>query len=68
MRVINNGGDRLMAFLRDQLYTPILDRVLKYKLFSLGVFVALLVLTFGSLGGGVIGVTLFPRWLVMRRI
>ena len=61
MRVINNGGDRLMAFLRDQLYTPILERVLKYKLFSLGVFVALLVLTFGSLGGGVIGVTLFPR-------
>ncbi|WP_299106359.1 efflux RND transporter permease subunit [uncultured Winogradskyella sp.] len=61
MRVINTGGDRLMAFLRDRVYTPILNRVLKYKIFSLGVFVALLVLTFGSLGGGVIGVTMFPR-------
>ena len=61
MRVINNGGDRLMGFLRDRLYTPILNRILKYKIFSLGVFVALLVLTIGSLGGGVIGVTLFPR-------
>ncbi|NRD19503.1 efflux RND transporter permease subunit [Winogradskyella eckloniae] len=61
MRVINTFGDRLMAFLRDKIYTPIFDRVLKYKIFSLGVFIALLVLTFGSLGGGVIGVTIFPR-------
>jgi len=61
MRAINNGGDRLMSFLRDSVYTPILNRVLRFKLFSLGVFVALLVLTLGSLGGGVIGVTMFPR-------
>ncbi|RED47225.1 multidrug efflux pump subunit AcrB [Winogradskyella eximia] len=61
MRAINKGGDRFMSFLRDRVYTPILNRVLKYKLFSLGVFVALLVLTIGSLGGGIIGVTLFPR-------
>jgi len=61
MRAINKGGDRFMSFLRDKVYTPILNRVLKYKLFSLGVFVALLVLTIGSLGGGIIGVTLFPR-------
>lgn len=61
MRGINTGGDRLMAFLRDRIYTPILDRVLRYKIFSLGVFIALLVLTFGSLGGGIIGVTIFPR-------
>jgi multidrug efflux pump subunit AcrB len=61
MRFINTGGDRLMSFLRDRVYTPILNRVLRYKIFSLGVFVALLVLTFGSLGGGIIGVTIFPR-------
>lgn len=61
MRAINSGGDRLMSFLRDKVYTPILDRVLKYKIFSLGIFITLLVLTFGSLGGGIIGVTLFPR-------
>ncbi|MUU78013.1 efflux RND transporter permease subunit [Winogradskyella endarachnes] len=61
MRVINTGGDRFMSFLRDKVYSPILERVLKYKIFSLGFFIALLVLTFGSLGGGVIGVTIFPR-------
>ena len=61
MRGINKSGDRFMSYLRDRVYTPILNRVLKYKLFSLGVFIALLILTFGSLGGGIIGVTLFPR-------
>lgn len=61
MRVINTFGDRIMNFLRDRLYTPILRFVLKFKMFSLGVFVALLVLTFGAIGGGIIGVTLFPR-------
>ncbi|MGJ8551000.1 efflux RND transporter permease subunit [Winogradskyella wichelsiae] len=61
MRYINKGGDMLMSFLRDRVYTPILDLVLRFKLFSLGVFIALLVLTLGSLGGGVIGVTIFPR-------
>ena len=60
MRGINKLGDRFMSFLRDRLYTPILNFVLKYKIFSLGIFIALLVLTFGSLGGGIIGVTLFP--------
>jgi multidrug efflux pump subunit AcrB len=61
MRVINTFGDRIMSFLRDKVYTPVLRFVLNAKLFSLGVFVALLVLTFGSIGGGIIGVTIFPR-------
>ncbi|WP_178989737.1 efflux RND transporter permease subunit [Winogradskyella schleiferi] len=61
MRGLNKSGDRFMTFLRDKAYTPVLNRVLKYKIFSLGVFITLLVLTFGSLGGGIIGVTLFPR-------
>ncbi|GGZ72632.1 efflux RND transporter permease subunit [Algibacter mikhailovii] len=60
MRSINRLGDRIMAFLRDKVYSPTLDFVLQYKVFALGVFVALLVLTFGSIGGGIIGVTLFP--------
>ncbi|WP_046743416.1 efflux RND transporter permease subunit [Kordia zhangzhouensis] len=61
MRIINKFGDDFMSFLRDKLYTPVLNFVLKAKLFSLGLFIALLVLTFGSIGGGIIGVTLFPR-------
>ncbi|MBJ6368039.1 efflux RND transporter permease subunit [Snuella sedimenti] len=60
MRLINKVGDTIMSFLRDRVYAPILDFVLKFKMFSLGIFVALLVLTFGSIGGGIIGVTLFP--------
>ncbi|GAL90384.1 efflux RND transporter permease subunit [Jejuia pallidilutea] len=60
MRGINAFGDRIMKSLRDKLYVPVLEFVLKFKMFALGIFIALLVLTFGSIGGGIIGVTLFP--------
>ncbi|WP_166963268.1 efflux RND transporter permease subunit [Yeosuana marina] len=60
MREINKIGDRFMRFLRDKVYSPTLEFVLKFKLLSLGIFVSLLILTFGAIGGGVIGVTLFP--------
>ena len=60
MRVVNKMGDRFMSFLRDTIYSPALDFVLKFKMLSLGIFIALLVITFGSIGGGIIGVTLFP--------
>ena len=60
MRVINKAGDNFMNFLRDKVYTPVITFVLNFKLLSLGVFVALLILTFGAIGGGVIGVTMFP--------
>ena len=60
MRVINRMGDKIMVFLRDRVYSPALDFVLKFKMLSLGIFVGLLILTFGSIGGGIIGVTLFP--------
>ncbi|TNJ43694.1 efflux RND transporter permease subunit [Tamlana fucoidanivorans] len=60
MRSINKIGDRFMVLLRDKVYSPVLNAVLKYKLLAFGVFVSLLVLTFGAIGGGVIGVTLFP--------
>ncbi|WP_298498111.1 efflux RND transporter permease subunit [uncultured Algibacter sp.] len=60
MRDINKVGDRIMVFLRDKIYSPVLDLVLKYKFLSLGVFISFLILTFGSIGGGIIGVTLFP--------
>jgi len=61
MKNLNRGGDRFMSFLRDKVYTPALNFVLSFKILSLGIFVALLVLTIGSLGGGIIGVTIFPR-------
>lgn len=60
MREINKGGDKIMSYLRDKMYSPTISFILKFKVLSLGIFVALLVLTFGSVGGGIIGVTLFP--------
>ncbi len=60
MRVINTYGDRIMNACRDKIYSPMLDFVLKYKLLALGILVSFLVLTFGAIGGGIIGVTLFP--------
>jgi multidrug efflux pump subunit AcrB len=60
MRSINAFGDRIMRFLRDRLYAPTLEFALKFRVLSLGIFVSLLILTFGSIGGGIIGVTLFP--------
>ncbi|WP_426431152.1 efflux RND transporter permease subunit [Winogradskyella sp. HB-48] len=60
MRGLNRSGDRFMSFLRDRIYAPTLKFVMDFKLFALGIFVTLLVLTFGSLGGGIIGITLFP--------
>jgi multidrug efflux pump subunit AcrB len=60
MRGLNAFGDRIMSFLRDKVYMPVLDFVFEFKVLALGIFVSALVLTFGSIGGGVIGVTLFP--------
>jgi multidrug efflux pump subunit AcrB len=60
MREINKVGDWIMSYLRDKMYSPTIGFILKFKILSLGIFVALLVLTFGAVGGGIIGVTLFP--------
>ncbi|MBU3821248.1 efflux RND transporter permease subunit [Flavobacteriaceae bacterium XHP0103] len=60
MRLINKFGDNIMGFLRDKVYSPILEKVLKFKVLAFGVFVALLILTLGLVGGGIINVTLFP--------
>ncbi len=61
MRGINKAGDNFMSYLRDKIYAPVIDFVLKFKLLTLGIFVALLVLTFGALGGGIIKTAFFPR-------
>ncbi|XLS28631.1 efflux RND transporter permease subunit [Flavobacteriaceae bacterium M23B6Z8] len=60
MRVINEYGDRLMVWLRDNSYAPLLKFTIRNKLLVFGIFVAAFILTIGSIGGGIIGVTLFP--------
>ncbi|WP_340199962.1 efflux RND transporter permease subunit [Ascidiimonas sp. W6] len=60
MRGVNEYGDKVMVWLRDNSYAPLLKFTIKNKLLMFGVFVAAFILTIGSIGGGIIGVTLFP--------
>lgn len=60
MRGVNAIGDHIMRFLNNKVYMPLLQFILKFKLLSLGIFAGLLILTLGSIGGGIIGVTIFP--------
>ncbi|WP_224491570.1 efflux RND transporter permease subunit [Robertkochia flava] len=60
MRNINVYGDRLMDYMRDRLYSPTLKFCLRHQVLTMGLFIMALVLTFGSIGGGIIGTTLFP--------
>jgi multidrug efflux pump subunit AcrB len=61
LRVINKMGDRFMAWMRDKLYSPALKFALEYKFLSFALFFMALVLTLGSIGGGVIRTSFFPR-------
>ena len=60
MRGINAIGDKIMGFLRDKTYAPILEKAIKYKVLTLGIFIGALILTIGSIGGNIIRVTFFP--------
>ena len=61
LRVINQAGDRFMKWMRDNMYGPTLKFALKYKMLTFGIFAMLLILTFGSIGGGIIRTSFFPR-------
>jgi multidrug efflux pump subunit AcrB len=52
--------DRFFYFLREKTYSPILKFALYNKFLTLAVMLSLLVITFGALGGGLIGTTFFP--------
>lgn len=61
LRVLNKYGDRFMNYLRDKLYTPSLRFALSNKFLSFSVFMTLLIITLGSIGGGIINTTFFPN-------
>ncbi|MEM9258344.1 MAG: efflux RND transporter permease subunit [Bacteroidota bacterium] len=50
----------LMTLLRDKMYAPVLDWTLKYKFISLSLCLAILLLSFGLVGGGFVKTTFFP--------
>jgi len=61
LRIINKKGDQIMGWLRDKIYAPTLRFALTYKMLTFSFFVFALVITFGSIGGGVIRTAFFPR-------
>ncbi|WP_299322639.1 efflux RND transporter permease subunit [uncultured Maribacter sp.] len=61
LRVINEFGDKLMVWMRDTLYTPVLRFSMNHKIFMFAVFASAFILTLGSVGGGIIRTAFFPR-------
>jgi len=61
LRVLNQVGDRIMNFLRDRFYAPILRFSLANKFLMFSIFLSALILTGGSIGGGIINTTFFPN-------
>lgn len=52
--------DQFIYYLRDKLYVPFLDKMLKYKGISISVSLGLVILTIGLVVGGKIPFTFFP--------
>jgi multidrug efflux pump subunit AcrB len=61
LRYINTFGDKIMRWSRDKMYSPSLRFALENKFLTFAIFVTLLILTFGSIGGGVIRSAFFPQ-------
>lgn len=61
LREINNLGDRVMKWMRDNLYSPFLVFSLKNRFLVISLFISFFVLTIGSFGGGIIRTSFFPQ-------
>lgn len=61
LRYINTFGDRIMTWLRDNMYSPSLRFALKNKFFTFSIFVVVIILTYSSYEGGIIRQAFFPR-------
>ena len=60
LRDINKIGDRIIKFLKEKLYSPVLRFALSNRFFTLSIAFSLLILTVGAIGGGMIRTTFFP--------
>lgn len=61
LRAINRGGDRIMSWMRDTLYSPALKFTLRHKILAFALFFMALVLTLGSIEGGIVRTAFFPQ-------
>ena len=60
LRNINAIGDKIISFLRDKTYSPLLRFALNNRFLTLAIAFSLLILTIGGIGGGTIRTTFFP--------
>jgi multidrug efflux pump subunit AcrB len=58
--LLNRYADRFMTWMRDKLYGPYLAFFLKNKFLGFSIPLAMLIVTFGALKGGIIRTTFFP--------
>lgn len=60
LRNVNAIGDRIISFLRDKTYAPLLRFALNNRFLTLSIAFAILILTIGGIGGGTIRTAFFP--------
>lgn len=58
--LINRFGDTVMDFLRDKVYAPVLRFFMTYKFLGFAIPIALLIISLGAIGGGIVRTTFFP--------
>ncbi|MFD1550796.1 AcrB/AcrD/AcrF family protein [Putridiphycobacter roseus] len=57
----NRVAEKVMVYLRDTLYVPVLNFTVKNRFISLTVLIALFLITVGGISGGIIRTTFFPE-------
>ncbi len=57
---INKKAEKVLFYVRDRWYVPYLKFFLKYKILGLAIPIALLILSIGGLGSGIVRTSFFP--------
>ena len=58
---LNKGADKYLVKFRDAFYVPYLRFFLKNKFLGFAIPIALFIFSIGALGGGIVGMSFFPR-------
>lgn len=61
LRILNEYGDRFMSYCRDKIYSPVLKFALEQRFITFSILLALMILTVGSMMGGIIRTAFFPN-------
>ena len=59
--MLNKGADKGLMQFRDKVYVPYLTFFLNNKFLGFAIPIALLIFSFGAIGGGIVGTSFFPR-------